>query len=164
MYQLPMLIRTRTISVPRATQSPWSQRAPRPYGLSTVSLTTGAAVIGAGAGAAADAVASAAGVEAMVAGAVAGAEAPCAFADHGDSASAQNMSAASVVAMRAGIGWTCVMTFFLSEDCEGADRTRGCTIARRSFQLVDEWDLDDDVAPLADALELAFDDADAVAG
>src|SRR6185369_2480427 len=87
MYQLPMLMTMSTISVPRATQSPWSQSAPRPYGLSTVSFETGAAAIGA-AGAAAEAVASAAAAEAVAA--AAGAEAGCACAVHGVRVNAQN--------------------------------------------------------------------------
>src|SRR6185295_9385653 len=105
MYQLPMLMRTSTISVPRATQSPWSQSAPRPYGLSTVSFEIGAAAMGAGtgAGAAAEAVASTAAADAVAGAAAVGAEVGCACAVHGDSTTAQRNNVASVVAMRAGI-------------------------------------------------------------
>src|SRR5690349_5926667 len=69
MYQLPMLMITRMIRVPLATKSPCAHSAPRPYGLSTVSLAVVGLATGAGA-AAAGALASAAG-----AAAAAGAEA-----------------------------------------------------------------------------------------
>src|SRR5258705_12043175 len=77
MYQLPMLMITRMIRVPLATKSPCAHSAPRPYGLSTVSLATVGVAIGAAA--AAGALASAAGA------AVAAAEAAgsCAWAARG---------------------------------------------------------------------------------
>src|SRR5215212_8417560 len=47
MYQLPMLMMTSRISVPRETKSPCAHNAPRPYGLSTVSFELAAAGTGA---------------------------------------------------------------------------------------------------------------------
>src|SRR5436853_444814 len=49
MYQLPMLMITRMISVPLATKSPCAHSADRPYGLSIVSLVVVATGAGAGA-------------------------------------------------------------------------------------------------------------------
>src|SRR5438045_1575057 len=126
MYQLPMLIRTRMISVPRATKSPCSQSAPRPYGLSTVSLLIGAAVIGAGAGAAAEAGSVAAGV------APAAADAGCALAVRGDKARTQRASETRAVAIRAGIWGVCRMRFFLSVDCMKSLSVRGPAVLTRA--------------------------------
>src|SRR4051812_4526336 len=89
MYQLPKLMMKRMPSVPRATKSPCAHKAPRPYGLSTVSL-----VVVAASGAAA----SEAGA-AIAAGAAPDAAAPdaagsCARAT-GDADSARPNSAAS---------------------------------------------------------------------
>src|SRR5476649_134103 len=99
MYQLPMLIRTRMSRVPRATKSPCSQRAPKPYGLSTVSFwMIGPVAIGAGAGAEAVSAEGAAGADAAPAS---GADAGWARTASGDKAKAQKASAASAVARRA---------------------------------------------------------------
>src|SRR3990167_2948393 len=47
MYQLPIDMMTRMISVPRATKSPPFQSASRPYGLSTASLVIAGGATGA---------------------------------------------------------------------------------------------------------------------
>src|SRR4029079_10546850 len=89
-------------------KSPCSQSAPRPYGLSTVSLAAiGAGAIGAGAAEAASVVVGAAPVAST-------AEAACAAAVRGDMARTQSANVASVAAKRAEIGWLFRMWFFLS--------------------------------------------------
>src|SRR5205814_3124816 len=78
MYQLPMLMITRIIRVPRATKSPCAHSALRPYGLSTVSLVVVA--VSAGAGAAAGVVSAAGALASAATGALA---APCAATGSG---------------------------------------------------------------------------------
>src|SRR5258708_13545693 len=50
MYQLPIDMITRMMSVPRDTKSPWDQSASRPYGFATISCSGPAATGGGGVG------------------------------------------------------------------------------------------------------------------
>src|SRR5882672_2300934 len=76
MYQLPIDMITRMMSVPRETKSPWDQSASSPYGLATTSWSGPAAPGGGGVGVAGlGASAAAGGVAGTAAGGVAWASA-----------------------------------------------------------------------------------------
>ena len=99
MYQLPMLISDQDDQRAAGDEVAAAPTArSRPYGLSTVSLVIGDAVIGAGAGVAAEAVSAAGGGVAVAAAVASGAEAGWANAADGATAQAnENASAKAAV-------------------------------------------------------------------
>src|SRR5690349_16197646 len=138
MYQLPIDMITRMMSVPRETKSPPFQRASRPYGFSTTSLS---AAGGGGCGVGAAALA-ASGAGAGAAALAAGCASPpvAAWASAGAGASARPAAQATrIAAARAGSRLNGFMGILLFWRALG-ERGRSVLEVEDDFVLADEAD------------------------